>query len=377
MGMGKLSNSVRHIQYISPNSNSAATFNSKATFKYGKRQNFVGRTYLMWTAGALSGATNPRFVNYAGFRSVGKVESLYQSKDLQILHWNVMHPFHKLLDNFERQTGVETLVGGGLDEASRITAAGGSQTFIIKLPLFYTWHPSKFVLTDALSHEMELDWTIPSLGELTQSDNAVTPTGSISDVKLRIDTYHVDEIERDYHIDRTLTDTGIIFYAPDYEYLLDQTPDGSGTSRTLNIQGLRGSVYDFRFVIRDPTNVTSPGTADNLPTTYVDGAFLNRWRVTQSDGSEIINWTSSTENIFLENTEYHSAVPGTAIYGVPLCFDPEDYLNSTNHDSFSNFSIPTVEFEFSSDPGSIVIDIFTMSRNTWQIVKGDILRNFR
>ena len=374
-GMGKIANNVRQVQFKTPDSNSSATFGSKAIFKMGKRQNFIGCTHLVWTISALGGAaTSPRLVDFAGYRSIGKMVFFYQQKDIQTLWWNTFHPFHELEMDTEDAAAVEFLVLGGISQANRVTAATAPQTAYVKLPFFYTGHPSKYLLSDALSHEPEIEWDIPSLGDLTQSDNATTPTGTISDIKLRIETYHVDEIERDYHIDRTLTDTGVVSYFPDFEYLLNQTPSGSGTTRTLNISGIRGSVLTVRFVLRNPTNITTPGTATNLPTTYVT---LSRWRIVDDGGMEVTNWQTHTENLYIENNLYNSGTVGTAIYGFASSFKPEDVLNSTGHDSYSNFSQPTIEMEFASDPGSLSIDVFTKSRNTTQMVKGDLIRNFR
>ena len=383
-GQGKLANFARQIIFVDPNA-TALAFGSNVRFVIPKRQVFVGPTHLKVTFSAVSGAhLNGRLVEYAGMRMANTMQLRYSTNTLQTIQWQLLHLLYALRQNNEKQAVTDFLTkgstaggtwgSGAAGQAARAALATAAQTLWCDIPFMYTRHPSKYMLTEALAHEVEVDWQMPTLAQMTQSDNAVIPTFTVSAAQLRLRCFHTEDVERDFHIDRTLQDTGVVSACTDFEYILTATPTGTGTQRQVSLESLRGATTEIRFVIRNAADLATPGTNAYLPFTYQQ---LLNWQIDAAGGLAVVRNLNHAENIFIENGFCHTAEPLWNVYGMATALDPEDELNATGEDNYGNFTTATLTMNFTADPGSILVDVIAITKNTWQEVKGDYVKNFQ
>lgn len=376
-GYVKFPNFEREIQQINPVSNGPA-LNSSARFTFPKRSTYIGQHQLVATLSAVTanGGGTACCVDFVGFRLYPLIQYRFASNMLQQLDYITLHLLHKLFKRKEAQVAEAVLVRGNLSIAERESLAAGTQKLYTDIPCFWTHHHSLFLNRDALSHDLELNVTLASAGDITQGTSGTTPTVTLSDLYVRTQLHHVEDNERDDATARTLSGVGEVKSIRDFELQTSNVIAGGQANYQINLSLMKGLVSDFRFVFRRTTALTSPGTISNKPFEYVrfDDDFL-RWEI-KASGIQVVSSEYAKENLFIHNAQDHTAMAGVPAYGYSASHDSEDFMNSTGHHNYGGFSSPILYLYFASDPGPLTMDIWTLTYNTIQQVKGEIVKNF-
>jgi len=376
-GYTKLPNWEREVQPVTATS-AAPTFGTTVRFTWPKRSTFIGMHHLVATVSALTpnGGGTARLVDYAGFRLYPLIQYRYGSNLLQSIDYVTMHILHRLNKRREARDAEAVLVGGNLSIAERESLGLAAQTFYTEVPAFFTSHPSCYLNRDALSHDFEIAITLCTAAELSQATSGTAPTFSLTNLYVRTILHHVEDDERDDNTARTLAGAGIVQPIRDYETQYTNSLAGGQTTYTINLNLLKGLVSDMRFLFRRTTSLTSPGTVNNQPFEYVtfDNDFMS-WQI-RASGIQVVSSRTGRENLFIDNAGEHTGIAGIPLYGYVASWDVEDWLNSTGHHNYGGFSQPQLIITFASDPGPLVLDLWDLSLNTVQHVKGEIVKNF-
>ncbi|MBS0654647.1 MAG: hypothetical protein JSR46_02620 [Verrucomicrobia bacterium] len=376
-GYSKLPNWEKEIQPIQPVSSTAALA-STIRFTFPKRSTFIGQHHLVATISAVTpnGGGTARCVDYAGFRLYPAVVYRYGSNLIQTIDYLTLHMLHRQNKRREERDAEAVLVGGDLSIAERESLALSPQTFYTNMPCWWSYHPSVYLNRDALSHDLEIAVTTCSAGDLTQGTSGTIPSVSLSSLYIRAVLHHVEDDERDYHTAVTLHGNGEVMTIRDFEEQLTNSLPGGQTSYTINLSLLKGLASELRFVFRRTNALTSPGTVNNKPFDYVvfDNDFMS-WQI-KASGIQVVNSMTGRENIFIHNANDHTGQAGMPFYGYSAAWDVEDFINSTGHHNYGGFSSPQLILTFAADPGALQLDIWDLSLNTVQHVKGEIVKNF-
>lgn len=350
-------------------------FGRIAQFDIPKGAHLIGPTYILSQLSALTnGGGTSRFVDYVGFALCNLVEAVYSSNRVQTIDHRAMHMHHRLYKRRELQEAHDVCLAGNISKVNRTTLATGVQNIITPLPMYFTDHIQKFLINEALTHELSIRVHVPELVDIAQS-TAGTPTGTLNSMQLRMLCVYFPDEERDAHVDKTLIGSGEVMAIKDYEWQLDNALAAGSTNYTIKLTELKSPVYDFRFVIRDEATATTANDDDYDP---YDSEYYPTmsWSIT-SGLTTISRSKTGFENIYMHNPLYLTGPIGEPLYGYNPSLDPNDRINTFGHDNFSGFNNPTLNLTFASALGADkVVDIVTFTNNTVQTQKGDHMKNF-
>lgn len=372
-GFSKVSNFVWDYESISPLRDVA--YGRECRFQIPKGPHLVGPMYLQYDVSALTnGGGTSRFVDWAGYKLTDTVTLKYGSNQIQKFDWPVFHEHHKIYKNRDTQGAHEVAVAGNLSTTQRNTLAASAQTFLVPLPLYFTEHIQKFLNNEALSHELELIIGVSDLLGVTQA-TAGTTAGTLTAVTLRMLTVYLEDHERDMHVDRTLMGAGEVMAINDYETQLDNRLTAGQTTYYIPLTQLKGPTSCFTFTIKDAHSVDDRGLTTFEPHLYEYYPTMT-WSV-EAAGLQIYRERKGLESIYIHNAMFWAGPIGEAIYCAFPCLDIQDRINSYGHDNFSGFSNPKLKIVFSSALGADKsVNIINFTRNTTQLNKADLLKNF-
>jgi hypothetical protein len=372
-GYMKLPNKEEEILYIT--ADGVVDFGKTIRFKIPKRWTFIGDIQLETVVSAVTanGGGTARLVDFAGFRICEKASARYGSNQVQDVTHEDLIRLHKLYKKKNIREAEAALVGGDLSILERETLGLAAQTFLTDLPFWWTHHPSLYLNRDALSHDLEILITTPSVGDMTQGTSGTTPSLTLTSLQLRVRGIHVEDHERDDHTASTLHGAGIVSAIRDFERQFDNVIASGQTTYQIPLTGLKGLCSDFRFTVKNATQKTSPGTVSNDP--YSNLAVAS-WEI-KAGGVQIVDSRTDLQDQFYHRPRDHISDVATRMYGYSPAIDPEDLLNSTGHHNYSGFTQPTLYITFASAPVvSQVVDVWMLTYNTVQHSKAEILKNF-
>lgn len=372
-GYMKLPNKEEEILYLTPDG--TVDWGKTIRFKIPKRWTFIGPIQLEAVVSAVTpnGGGTARLVDFAGFRINEKSSARYGSNQVQDITHEDLIRLHQLFKRKNIREAEATLVGGNLSIIERESKASASQTFLCDLPFWWTHHPSLYLNRDALSHDLEILVTTPSVGDMTQGTSGTTPSVTLSSLQLRVVGVHVEDHERDDHTAATLNGAGVVAAIRDFERQFDNVLPSGQTTYQIPLTSLKGLCSDFRFTVKNYTQKTSPGTINNDP--YSNLAIAS-WEI-KAGGVQIVDSRTAMQDESYHRPRDHISDVAARYYGYSPSADCEDFLNSTGHHNYSGFTQPTLYITFDAAPAvSIVVDPWMLTYNTVQHSKAEILKNF-
>lgn len=372
-GYMKLPNREEEVLYITPDG--VVDWGKTIRFKIPKRWTFVGDIQIESQVSAVTanGGGTARLVDFAGFRICDKATARYGSNQVQDVTHEDLIRVHKLFKRKNIREAEAQLVGGDLSILERETRGLAAQTFLTDIPFWWTHHPSLNLNRDALSHDLEILITTPSLADISQGTSGTTPSATLNSLQLRVRGIHVEDHERDDHTAATLQGAGVVMAIRDFERQFDNVLPSGQTVYQVPLTSLKGLCTDFRFTVKNASQKTSGGTINNDP--YSNLAVAS-WEI-KAGGVQIVDSRTDLQDQFYYRPRDHISDVATRLYGYTPALDPEDLINSTGHHNYSGFTQPTLYITFASAPlVSIVVDVWMMTLNTVQHSKAEILKNF-
>lgn len=389
-------------QRLDVTSDNTFTYQGTGRFKLPKRAAVLKNIAARWVAGALVpndpgtqpapspslALSEPRFVNWAAYAALARSELFYGTKSL-----HTILPMQLFVQNnlYERRKDIAALgemAGGDLsggatgpgDSREFRAAQASGQLFTVPIPFYFTELTDKAIHTEGLGYQLEVQITLDAFLNLVDVSTpaANTPTGGgITNFVLHCEYIHIDDMERNWHINRTLDDVGIVKLFRDVQYQPRETITGTPTQYRMALRNLYGPCYELRWFLRDPLDVDGQLTGRKdyfnfLPFAYGATVGLENWLV-EASGTRIIEPMDQQWNLFKENAEQHSADSGRYIFGGTFTYDTEDMRNATGHKTLAGTPNPTLEVNFGGAcPASLIIDAMAFQYNNMHEKRGDI-----
>lgn len=368
-GYQKLSNFGIQRDTIAPVGVTTPLPGQTVRFQISKRQTKLGCVWLKFTVSALTpvGGGSAALVDYAGFRFIEDLEMRYMSNLIQKLDWRRLHCRHMLKHGPNEFDAEAERAGGNLNFAEREGRGADVQTFEVKLPLWFTLIPGYYLTTDSLSHSIELSVRLASAGDVTQATSGQAPTFTINSIELQAELHHTENAERNYWIDRTMSDPGMMYSFRDWQSQNNNVLTAGQTSYAIDLSQITSSVTNLMFTVKPFAAVNSPASLDNEPFLF---KRIKRAQL-RSNNTVIYDWTSESQMRTVDCIRHYIG-PCGLYYGWSAAMDPMDEINATGHDSFAGFSSPTLYIEFDSDPGQCVVDVLCQVHNLVQQKSADM-----
>lgn len=380
---------------INPKSGSTTpSYNSTQQFEIPKRAAILRRLSVRWRAaslGATGSATDPRFVDYVGFALLERSLLRYASNEIHRIEPLELYITNRLDHRRKDQEAVARLAGGDLSAGQRATLAGAPQNFTVHLPFHFSELPDKCVFLEALGHPLEVDIKLRDFSDVVDADSAGSPSevngGAISNFRLEAEIIHIEDYERDYHVQRTLDDTGLIMSVREHNYQPRVTVPTAVQDFTYRLTNLKHSCYEIRWVLtrNAETDGQVTGSKDYFnfydfslpPFGLASAAGDENWRLDAS-GIEIISPIDSQWNIEVENRDLHSGDSGDAIYGQAFGFHPEDRRNCTGHKTWAGMTNPAIIYRFNTNtPAGYSVQAISREYNALHSIQGDLVKIFK
>jgi hypothetical protein len=369
----------RHPNFIvepiefSPTSDARLAATSR--FQITKQQALLGPLYVKTTISALTanGGGTARLVDFGGFRLINKFTVKYGSNTIQTLDWRILHVWFRSWKNDEKMDFLAGLVAGDLTAAERETLGASAQVLYTPIPTYWVHHPMLWENTEALSHHLDIEVEYSTGSAASQGTSGTAPTFTITASVLRCYIAHVEDDERDHHVNQHFTDVGVVRSIRDFSTQYDNVLTSGSTSYVVRLTHLKGPIWGFRFVLREKTAIQSDGTTTNQPFTYQS---LVSWKL---DAAGVAIWplTTHTDNM-LDNDIHQSSHTGELIYGYYRTLDAENRLDSMGHDSWDGYTNPQLTLTFSGAlAADYIVDVIAFTYNTVQAAKGDLQKNFQ
>lgn len=371
---GKVSNFVWDYETIEAEKD--PQFGREVKFFIPKGSHLVGPCFLRWEMGALenSGAGDSRFVDFAGYRLIESITIKYGSNQIQNFEWPFLHWHHRIFKSRDMQEAHEVAVGGNLSTTQRNNLAAASQVFLTPLPLYWTEHIQKFLVNEALTGDLQIIVKIADQDNVTQTTSGTT-TGSIDKLQLRMLSVYVEDHERDFHVDRTLVGAGEVMSINDYEAELSNKLTSGSTKYTIKLKNLKGPAYLYGFVLRKTSSLDDVGQPTYLPFDYE--YFPDMSFHYDSAGVQLTRPMTGREAVYMVNPQFVAGPIGEPLYLTSPCLNPQDRISTYGHENFSGFTNPTLVLNFDSALSEDhYVDVFCFVRNTVQLDKGDLKKNF-
>lgn len=359
-------------------------FGSVVRFTLDKRRDKLGPIQLRWTLPALTAtgtATFARYVDFAAYHIIRNLEVRHGANVLfQISGREIHRIYHRLDKNPWMAMAHEALLlAGGLSAATRNTLAAGTQTVWTPLDdiLWFT-DASKYFDVAAVSQEVQINITLATLAQIVQTDDTIpTAAAGVLDVQMKPLNIFVEDDERDQHIRRTLTSSGLVMQFEEITAQENNILNTTAATQQIRLDSLRGLVKELVFVVRvqSDTDTTFPDNQNNRPNRFIQ---IQSFRILSN--SEILVDTVRDEYCrgYL-GPLYHSAdfAAGELVYFWSWSLQPEDQLNSLGHIDFSGLANPILEITFAAVPAVVQeVDVYARRLNTLQMAKGEIIKTF-
>ena len=368
--------------------NTGVTYGGVIRFTIPKRAAILRRLSFACTTAALSGPTLPRFVDFAPFRLLEKTLMRYGSNEIQdirpLQHYIEMRHDYRRKD----QEAIARLAAGDLSAAERIALATARQDWLVHIPFHFSETPDKCIFLEGLGFPIEIDITTSSLADITTGSSATAVAGgALTNVRLVAELIHIEDYERDFHIERSLDEVGLLQAVRDFRYQPALAVTAAAATFDYPLTNLKGSCYEVRFVCQTVTEATSSTTGGATATTD-DKDFFNfvTWTATaddtwilQASGINVIDPMTEQWNVNVENRDLHSGDPGDLIYGQAFTYQPEDKRNCTGHKTWAGMTNPTIQIRAGGSGFPSGIQILGISReyNATHTIQGDLIKVFK
>ena len=354
--------------------NTNVDFGGTYRFEFAKRREKLGPIQLHWTVPipASAGSTFVRYVDYVGFHIIDTITFRQGSNQLYQITGRALHRIYHRLDKepFLAQSH-DQLLGGNLTDAQRNAAAAAAQEIWTPLDqLLWFVDTSKYLDVTAVSQKVTMEVRTFPLANVIQTDGAA-PTNAVSlACTMKPTNIFVEDDERDQHIRRTLTPSGLIMQ---FEEIIAQEGNqmvGTAAQTVYNIRldSFRGLIKELIFVVRDQANDVTT-TALNRPNLFIQIASFRLL----ANSDIIVDTTTDLYGRQYLMSLYHSGdiAGGDFIYGVSWNLQPEDMLNSLGHLDFSGLSNPILEITFAAafNGTTRIANVYGRRLNTLQLAR--------
>jgi len=368
--------------------NTGVSYGGTLRFTIPKRAAILRRLSFAVSVAALGGPTNPRFVDFAAFRLLERTLMRYGANEIQDIR-PLQHYVETRMDYRRKdQEAIARLAGGDLSAAERITAAAARQDWIVHIPFHFSETPDKCIFLEGLGFPIEIDITLAALADISTGQTATAVSGgALTNIRLVAELVHIEDYERDFHIERTLDEVGLLQSVRDFRFQPASSITAAAAVFDYPLTNLKGSCYSIRYITQDITEANSSTTGGATATTD-DKDFFNflTWTATaddtwilQASGINVVDPMTQQWNIDVENRDLHSGDPGDLIYGYDFTYQPEDKRNCTGHKTWAGMTNPTIQLRAGGAGFPANLQIIGISReyNATHTIQGDLIKVFK
>ena len=330
--------------------------------------------------------SEPRFVNFAGYRTLERTECRLGPTILHRIDHEQLFIQSQLYDEEAQIIAKNEMAGGDLTNGatgpgdSREARATGTQKFTVNLPFWFDELDDKGCHIEGLGDLLEFHVNFARFLDVVDVSTvgANQPTGgAITDAVLRFGLIHISDKERNYHVQTTRIDDGVLMLFHEFKYQPAQAVPTAVESR-FPMRNLRGPTYELRWVLQDTRDVSGDLTGRKDWYNYLSFAQGvapgdESWRMEAGTGQEIVERMDHQWNIFMENSKSHSNHPGRNIYGTSFNNDTEDRRNAVGHITINGLTNPELVINFgAAAAANQQIRIIACEYNVMSARKGDI-----
>lgn len=382
----------QRIEIIPKNGSSTPAWGSLLQFSIPKRAAILRRLSARWRTAALvpdAPDDEVRFIDYAGFATMQRVTMRYGSNEIHRIEPLELYITNRLDHRRKDQEAIANLAGGdlpatGLLVDSRENRATAAQDWVVHLPFHFSELPDKNIFLEGLGYELEVDIQLPQLYDVIDVTLpiAANPTGGdISRFRLEAELIHIEDYERDFHVNRTMSDTGLFHAVREFQYQARE-PVPIGQKMSYRLTNLKGACFEFRWILRDTQDVDGQLTGRKDLFNFLSFALGTNgdeyWQI-RASGIEVMSPMDEKWNIFVENRDLHSGDSGDLIYGAAFGYHPEDRRNCSGHKTWAGMTNPTLEIDFGAANASatLIVDGISREYNAEHRIQGDLVKIFK
>lgn len=351
------------------------------TFRIPKLADKITKARLMCQMSALSGGggTYRRFSDYLGYALVDNIQLFSANNRLQYLTGDDLFLRNVKYMDTEQQDAENVLVAGNLSQSQRNSLATGVQELILDIPFYCFQQRGKALNPFQTAIEYEIRWRIKKLNDVIETDG--TPAATLSEIKLRLETVHVEAAERDHITDLVQQQHGIVYKMDDHQRsaFTDGTTSAT-TSQKCVLDSHRGATKVLNFMVRTTSEINGTTTI-NRP--YDNFHQVPAFRLTSAGGDEIVASNEDLYNRYVEFKDHYPAPAGKRIYSHSFCSHPSNHNDVTGTMNFGNINKPTLELQWGSQiagaavnaPASAyTVTVITEEHNFIQHSNGEIIQ---
>lgn len=404
-GWSKTTNTSMQKLSYKPANASLDGFGSTLEWRPPKNIDFLGFPVVQIPFSTITpgtGGTFARLMDYAGPGAINNITISHVSNLLTKFDGQLYVPLY-LKNRDERcKHQWDPLLLGNLSPTSRNILGQAPQ--VAQVPLdglfWFTYATSCFVPLIILSHELRVEITFNTLGQVLESDHTGgTPACTISTQSIRGVSYPLSMIFLGSHVtgDERVWQTSLYendgvmtafkqYKAQPRETILANT---QGVV-SVHLTSIKDQISEIFWVIRKQSDASNNFTADrNRRLSYVSFSF------TGNGGEMIANHTKEYVDRRLRE-QFHSSRTGQLdnIGFYSPAWTPEDPVNNTGSFHMGIISDPTLNLDFGSAAGqsdaydclngtgsegvaeNVVIDVYVEAFNWLHYVGGDINKIF-
>lgn len=376
---------VNHIhEYfdLSPSSNASTyAFGNQIKFEIDKRLDKLGKIELILTRSAVTGATNPAFVDWEPYRVVESIRFKYNNK-----YFHEIYGEELLIDllqtNDEDFRDAQAQMGFGKKTlAERRVLAANTNTWLLDLQCPWE-NVQKHIPMICLPNKIEVEVNLRPLNRCIEYTAATTPVCTISNPILRIQGVHLPQAQRLTIFNLAMNGAGYAVKTLTKEYhLLETVASGGAAGRTrIRLRNLKNTSVKLNTVLRLQTDLDTLGS-------------INPWNFQQSgrfwmedSGAQVtykVPMADYTGGIAPLYWGYYSLARrchpkgelGLYVGVLPFC--APEFVESAKDDvpagrSIFRYNNPELVHEFDAAWSAMYCDVWSFVHNLIIIQKGDI-----
>lgn len=327
------------------------------------------------------------YVDHLGYVGWKKIDVVYGQHGLYTLTpEEAFMKYRQRLTN-EKKRAVDLLIKGDRTLLERSTDARALQTTYTDLHLPHCRATGRWleILQLAQNVEITVHWA-DLLSDIVNTNivNGAGLTGGISSAILRQTYVHLDGDERNANTSETQTADGIVRPYTDFALQKINVPTsafsaGGSAETSYNIDNFRSSTKRFFFFIRPKSAINTPWQKSYFGKTMV----VKSWYLKEAAGQIIAPIEDDYQRNYLHPLWHASpAIPIEIFSYYEHCWAnvPDDDLNATGSYNFNSTTNPQVSLKLDSTNNWPIEEcelcIMVNEWNTWQHVRGDIMKNF-
>ena len=379
--------------------NTGVQWGGSPTWEFSKQGDMIGEQDLIIERTALTVATagaRPviRFVDFAGYVAVNRMEITYAANHLQWIYPEGLYLRYRKRMSREAQLSTAQCIMADYTPLARQRRSEQVDRWVISIPTFHSRKVNGFLPIVTLAGKIRWELTLETLANCVQTDGTGAQTCTINTLLVRTNYYHLIARDRKKIIDMSKRPEGITYLVTEIQRHKRETIAANPTSpSTLQLTNIKGPVIALHWFMRAQTNVT--GTQSSIIPDYFDSQGGRQWNqaVTagkffschyfdiQSQGNYVFRAMENDYNRWKYHARYYPSPAGDNIFTVNFSLDPTDEQSSLGTVNFSQLDSAKLNIYwntlFTAPTAAQYLDVLAEVFNYINLQGGDILVLFR